>query len=51
MLCGTRRSRPPEAALLAPLAQDGDLNVTVSHGSWYKGIGAAEEQGVGADCG
>lgn len=49
MLHMTTRSRLPEVALLAALAQDGDLSVKVSHGSCYKEIGAAEEQGVGAD--
>lgn len=47
----TTRSRLPEVALLAALAEDGDLTVKVSHGSCYKGIGTAEEQGVGADYG
>lgn len=51
MLHMTTRSRLSEVALLAALAQDGDLSVKVSHSSCYKGIGAAEEQGLGADYG
>lgn len=47
----TIRSGLPEVALLVALAQDGDLNVKASHGSCYKGIGAAEEQGVDAGYG